>query len=39
MPGMENGGGSGSVRRRGPLPSQQESLMEEQRRGKYRTAR
>lgn len=34
--GIENGG---SVRRRGPLPSQQESLMEEQRRGKYRTAR
>ena len=31
--------GSGGVRRRGPLPSQQESLMEEQRRGKYRTAR
>ena len=40
--GVENGGvggGGGSVRRRGPLPSQQESLMEEQRRGKYRTAR
>ena len=33
------GGGGGSVRRRGPLPSQQESLMEEQRKGKYRTAR
>ena len=32
-------GSSGSVRRRGPLPSQQESLMEEQRRGKYRIAR
>lgn len=27
------------VRRRAPLPSQQESLMEEQRRGKYRSAR
>ncbi|KAI9880210.1 MAG: pre-mRNA cleavage and polyadenylation factor (CPF) complex subunit [Pleopsidium flavum] len=33
------GNGGGSVRRRGPLPSQQESLMEEQRRGKYRSAR
>jgi len=32
-------GAGGSVRRRGPLPSQQESLMEEQRRGKYRIAR
>ena len=32
-------GGSGSIRKRGPLPSQQESLMEEQRRGKYRTVR
>ena len=31
--------GTGSVRRRGPLPSQQESLMEEQRRGKYRIAK
>ena len=41
LPGIgsdERGGGAG-VRRRGPLPSQQESLMEEQRRGKYRTAR
>ena len=39
--GTENSvaSGSGSVRRRGPLPSQQESLLEEQRRGKYRTAR
>lgn len=38
--GAEGGsGGGGSVRRRAPLPSQQESLMEEQRRGKYRTAR
>ena len=41
-----NGGGlpgmvadSSSVRRRAPLPSQQESLMEEQRRGKYRAVR
>ena len=33
------GGGGGSVRRRGPLPSQQESLLEEQRRGKYRPVR
>ena len=32
-------GAAGSIRRRGPLPSQQESLMEEQRRGKYRIAR
>ena len=39
--GSENtgSGGGGGVRRRGPLPSQQESLMEEQRRGKYRSAR
>lgn len=29
----------GSVRKRGPLPSQYESLMEEQRKGKYRTIR
>ena len=36
--GSENPGGGG-VRRRVPLPSQQESLMEEQRRGKYRTVR
>lgn len=33
------GGGGGSGRRRAPLPSQQESLMEEQRRGKYRPVR
>ncbi|KAL8639085.1 MAG: hypothetical protein Q9228_003834 [Teloschistes exilis] len=33
------GGGAGSVRRRGPLPSQQESLREEQKRGKYRPVR
>ena len=39
-PGPENGaGGAASVRRRGPLPSQQESLMMEQQRGKYRTAK
>lgn len=31
--------GNGSVRRRGPLPSQQESLMMEQQKGKYRIAR
>ena len=36
--GSDNSGGAG-IRRRGPLPSQQESLMEEQRRGKYRTVR
>ena len=34
-----NAGAGGGVRRRAPLPSQQESLMEEQRRGKYRVAR
>lgn len=38
LPGIESGGGGGG-RRRAPLPSQQESLMEEQRRGKYRSAR
>ena len=38
--GSDGGGGAGgSIRRRAPLPSQQESLMEEQRRGKYRTVR
>ncbi len=37
--GSDSSGAVGSVRRRGPLPSQQESLMEEQRRGKYRTAK
>ncbi len=36
---VANASNGGSVRRRGPLPSQQESLMEEQRRGKYRIAR
>ncbi|KAF2431776.1 WD40 repeat-like protein [Tothia fuscella] len=38
----QNGSGGesgGSIRRRGPLPSQQESLQEEMRRGKYRTAK
>ena len=40
LPGMgTDAAGGGSVRRRAPLPSQQESLMEEQRRGKYRVAR
>lgn len=40
LPGIgTEGGGGGSIRRRAPLPSQQESLMEEQRRGKYRVAR
>jgi polyadenylation factor subunit 2 len=34
--GAENGGG---VRRRAPLPSQEESLMREQQHGKYRLAR
>jgi polyadenylation factor subunit 2 len=31
--------GAAAIRRRAPLPSQQESLKEEQRRGKYRTVR
>jgi polyadenylation factor subunit 2 len=35
----EGGGGGGGVRRRGPLPSQEESLQMEQRRGKYTRAR
>ena len=40
LPGIgSEGGGAGSVRRRAPLPSQQESLAEEQRKGKYRVAR
>lgn len=43
LPGMGSndnmGGGGSGVRRRGPLPSQQESLKEEQRKGKYRSAR
>ena len=38
--GLDAGGGvGGGVRRRGPLPSQQESLMMEQQKGKYRIAR
>lgn len=32
-------GGGGGIRRRGPLPSQQESLKEEQRKGKFRPVR
>ncbi|KAI9723374.1 MAG: Polyamine N-acetyltransferase 1 [Candelaria pacifica] len=40
IPGMgADGTNGGSIRKRAPLPSQQESLMEEQRRGKYRSAR
>lgn len=48
LPGMMNGMGAGglpdlsgdsSMKRRTPLPSQQESLMEEQRRGNYRSIR
>ncbi|KAF1990991.1 WD40 repeat-like protein [Aulographum hederae CBS 113979] len=34
-----SGGGNASVRRRAPLPSQQESLQNEMRQGKYRKAR
>ena len=39
LPGIGEVGGGSSIRKRAPLPSQQESLMEEQRRGKYRSAR
>jgi polyadenylation factor subunit 2 len=45
IPGMssenkdEGGSSGGGVRRRGPLPSQEESLQMEQRRGKYTRAR
>ena len=41
LPGLNDnaGGGAGSIRRRGPLPSQQESLKMEQQRGKYRPVR
>ncbi|KAI4116714.1 MAG: hypothetical protein LQ345_002918 [Seirophora villosa] len=43
LPGMGSnegpGGGGAGVRRRGPLPSQQESLKEEQRKGKFRSVR
>ena len=40
FPGIYSDGGmaNAGVRRRGPLPSQQDSLKEEQRRGNYRTA-
>jgi polyadenylation factor subunit 2 len=38
--GNEQGGsGGGTVRRRGPLPSQEESLQMEQRKGKYTRTR
>ena len=42
LPGLGGEGakaGAGGVRKRGPLPSQQESLAMEQKQGKYRTAR
>ena len=42
LPGMDGsaaGTGAGSNKKRAPLPSQQESLKEEQRRGNYRTSR
>ncbi|KAL8893874.1 MAG: hypothetical protein Q9192_004834 [Flavoplaca navasiana] len=41
LPGLNDnaGGSAGSIRRRGPLPSQQESLKMEQQRGKYRPVR
>jgi polyadenylation factor subunit 2 len=44
IPGVDSGNkngqaGGGSVRRRGPLPSQEESLQMEQRRGKFTKAR
>ena len=40
LPGIgADAAAAGSIRRRAPLPSQQESLMEEQRRGKYRISR
>ena len=42
LPSVEDlsaGSGPGSIRKRAPLPSQQESLKEEQRRGNFRTAR
>jgi polyadenylation factor subunit 2 len=38
LPGMDLNSAL-SVRKRGPLPSQQESLIEEQKKGNYRTAR
>ena len=39
QPGESNAGSASSVRKRGPLPSQQESLKEHQRGGKLRSAR
>jgi polyadenylation factor subunit 2 len=39
MPPLQDSAQTGGVRKRAPLPSQQESLMEERRRGNYRTAR
>jgi polyadenylation factor subunit 2 len=42
LPGFDQNGGGDSaanIRRRAPLPSQQESLQEEMRRGKFRTAK
>jgi polyadenylation factor subunit 2 len=38
-PGQDGDGAAGAVRKRGPLPSQEESLQMEQRRGKYTRAR
>ncbi|KAF2218731.1 WD40-repeat-containing domain protein [Elsinoe ampelina] len=39
LPMQNQGQDSGSVRRRGPLPSQQDSLAEQMRAGNYRTAK
>jgi len=39
MQAQSNGGNNAAGRRRAPLPSQKESLQEEMRRGKFRTAR
>lgn len=42
MPGLtppQNGNADGGIRRRAPLPSQEESLQEQMRQGRYRTAR
>lgn len=39
LPGPNGDSGGGGVRKRGPLPSQQESLAMEQRQGKYRPVR
>lgn len=38
VPGLSGVGAGGSVRKRGPLPSQQESLKQEMQRGNFRTA-